>query len=635
LIESGKRHEARAPDQQILAWNPASFGTLTRLADSYEAQGNAAEAARALSQARESDPSDPYLLVAHARALFASGNRWEARRLLTSWMASNKAPVLPVFLYHGLTPFLRDPMLAYPVHMTTARFEDQMTALKEAQFTPVTAEEVDQWIHGKHTLPPRPVLITFDDNRMDSFRQADPVLKRTGMKATMFAIVHYADRNYPNYASWKELAAYARTGRWEIQSHGDSAHLPIVVDRAGHEAMFLTNKKWLEKYGRMETNAEWRRRLELDHRSAKQWITQFIGRTPVAFAWPEGNYGQMGISNTPKAAETNLAIARAAYSTTYHQDTYGLNTRTRDPLLLTRYEPRPAESGADLVRHVRDKSPFSIMRIDLLRWAAWVGRTREAYHWLDELRKNGASDKNLWLQEAQIRTSVGDWEGARKLAENARTFDPPRDPIGEPSESERLLHFLDIRQRPEWSPGFSYFADSRDRQNWSFFQTLTLQGKNHVEWTGLQSHLSLHDVNDIHVNDEHLGLGVRKMFGLYHIVSADVQGHLINEGAPDTVSVQAGARSQWTDDVATQFEAGRVPMETGQALHEGIRTGFLGGGLGWTLNLWKLEPWMRGAAMTDGNARISGRAKVSRGLYALGRRPARGVSDESGDHPPR
>src|SRR4030095_216422 len=99
-----------------------------------------------MAQARESDPTDPYLLVAHARALFASGKRWEARHMLMSWMATNKAPVLPVFLYHGLTPFPRDPMLAYPVHMTTDRFEDQMKALKEAQFTPVTAEQVDQWI---------------------------------------------------------------------------------------------------------------------------------------------------------------------------------------------------------------------------------------------------------------------------------------------------------------------------------------------------------------------------------------------------------------------------------------------------------------------------------------------------------
>jgi tetratricopeptide (TPR) repeat protein/peptidoglycan/xylan/chitin deacetylase (PgdA/CDA1 family) len=616
LIEQGKTDESLPFDKRVVDLNPSAYWTLARLADTYQAEGDPVKAARMMAQVRTYDPTDPYLLLAHARALYAADNRQEAQAMLLGWLQNNSAPVLPVFLYHGLTPFERDPMLAYSVHMTTARFEEHMRALVDAHFTPVTAEDVNRWLHGQASLPERPVLITFDDNRMDSFRQADPVLKRTGMKATMFTIVHYADQNYPNYASWKQIKRYAGTGRWDIQSHGDLAHLPVPIDRNGHEGMFLVNKKWLENIGRMENDSEYKRRLELDHLSATQWIGQFVGKRPVAFAWPEGNYGQIGVSNTAKAAALNLEVAKAAYGSTYHQDSYGLNVRTRDPMQLTRYEPHQSESGEDIVRHVHDLNPFSMMRVDLLRWAAWSGRPREAYRWLDELRKNGASERNLWLQEAQIRSAAGDVVGAQELARQVHALEPPPEPTGIPSETERFISALAVKASPVWEPGFSFFADSRERQNWSLYHSLGWTTGRWTDWSVHQAHTSYHDLSNVHVSEDRLGLGVSRRFGLYQSVYGDLAGHVLYDNAPDTLSLHAGARSQWTDDLGTTLEAGRIPVDTGLALKAGIRTGYAKAGARWTSGLWRVEPGLRAASYTDGNRRLSGNLALSRGLIS-------------------
>ena len=621
LLEQGKIGESKKPNEQIFAWNSSALFTLAHLANTYEAEGNSALAARTLTQALAADATDPYLLLADARALYGAGQRQKARAMLLHWLQTNRAPVLPVFLYHGLTPFQRDPILAYSVHLTTQRFEEHMRALVQAHFTPVTASQVDRWIHGKAELPERPVMIAFDDNRMDSFRQADPVLKRTGVKATMFTIVHYANLHLPHYASWQEIKRYVATGRWEIQSHGDSAHLPIPVDREGHEAMFLVNKKWLAKEHRMETDAEWKRRIELDHLSAKQWIGQFTGQRPVAYAWPEGNFGQIGVSNAPNAATVNLAAARAAYGSTYHQDSFGLNTRTRDPMQLTRYEPHQAETGEDIMRHIQDKNPFAMMRSELVHWSAWAGRTREAFGWLEELRKNGASQQKLWLDEAEIRAEAGDLRNARSLAEKVNDQEPLPAVPGEPSESERLLTAIALKERSEWSPGFYYFSDSRDRQNWSLHQSFSWR-RGDWDWTAHQAHASYRDLNDIRLSEERLGLAATRHFGLYHTAEGELLGHIFSSEAPNAVSVRAGARSQWSDDFGTKFEVGRVPMETGQALRQGIRMGYGEAGVTWTRDLWKAEPDVRWAALTDGNRRTSGRFKLSRGFF----------SPESGPH---
>src|SRR5258706_6254652 len=154
------------------------------------------------------------------------------------------------------------------MNLTSSRFQDQIRAVKEAGFTPVTAEQSAAWLSGSRELPDRPILITFDDARLGSFREADSILERYGFKATMFvAIVNIDERQAPAFASWRHLESYAKSGRWEMQSHGDMAHGRIPIDARGREGLFLINRHWLEKDRRLETTTEWRERILEDHRN--------------------------------------------------------------------------------------------------------------------------------------------------------------------------------------------------------------------------------------------------------------------------------------------------------------------------------------------------------------------------------
>src|SRR5207244_610571 len=120
-----------------------------------------------------------------------------AQKMIRGWVKKNKGPVVPVLLYHGLTPFSRDPLLAYNVHMTVAAFEDQMRAIKHAGYSPITCEQLAAWYQGRGRLPNKPLLITFDDARLDSFRYGDPILAKYGLKATMFAALVNVEGSLP------------------------------------------------------------------------------------------------------------------------------------------------------------------------------------------------------------------------------------------------------------------------------------------------------------------------------------------------------------------------------------------------------------------------------------------------------
>ena len=93
---------------------------------------------------------------------------------------------------------------------------------------------------------------------------------------------------------------YQQTGRWEFQSHGDIAHIHVPATPNGGEGLFLMNRKWIDAEHRMETMAEWKARIELDHQNSVAKMTDGVGHTPTAYAWPEGLYGQEGSTNSPE-----------------------------------------------------------------------------------------------------------------------------------------------------------------------------------------------------------------------------------------------------------------------------------------------------------------------------------------------
>ena len=67
-------------------------------------------------------------------------------------------------------------------------FEAQMRYLSENNYHTITPDELYESLSGNLELPENPVLITFDDGYADNYRNAYPILKKYGFKATIFVI---------------------------------------------------------------------------------------------------------------------------------------------------------------------------------------------------------------------------------------------------------------------------------------------------------------------------------------------------------------------------------------------------------------------------------------------------------------
>lgn len=98
-------------------------------------------------------------------------------------------------------------------------FEQQMKFLVEHNFHTITPQEMYAALVEGAQLPENPVLITLDDGYLDNYTNAYPILKKYGLKATIFVITGFMDRGQPGYFTWGQAAEMEASGLINIESH--------------------------------------------------------------------------------------------------------------------------------------------------------------------------------------------------------------------------------------------------------------------------------------------------------------------------------------------------------------------------------------------------------------------------------
>ena len=92
------------------------------------------------------------------------------------------SPRAVILLYHRVARPERDPQL---LSVAPEQFEGQMSLLR-SRFNPLSLDRLSRMIRGGGAIPPRSVVVTFDDGYADNLHHAAPVLERHGVPATFF-----------------------------------------------------------------------------------------------------------------------------------------------------------------------------------------------------------------------------------------------------------------------------------------------------------------------------------------------------------------------------------------------------------------------------------------------------------------
>jgi peptidoglycan/xylan/chitin deacetylase (PgdA/CDA1 family) len=94
---------------------------------------------------------------------------------------------VPVLLYHKIDKPAKDSLVRGGF-TPPARFEKQLAYLKKQGFVFYTASEMIERYRESGAFPTNGITLTFDDGWKDNYTNAFPILRRLGLKATIFLV---------------------------------------------------------------------------------------------------------------------------------------------------------------------------------------------------------------------------------------------------------------------------------------------------------------------------------------------------------------------------------------------------------------------------------------------------------------
>jgi hypothetical protein len=252
---------------------------------------------------------------------------------------------VPVLLYHGIgapSDFSNVSDAEYGVNAYD--FAKQMTMIKHAGYQTIGLQTFVDFVRGRRvTLPARPLLLTFDDARADSWTGSESILKKLHFTAVMFVDVSRVSACDPEYLTWDELRAMERTGRWNNQLHaGPNGHTFIQYGSSTSQTgPYYAYKKPGEDF------SQWQDRVRSDIEAGQKELAEQIPRyKPLAFALPFGAYGQQG-TNDERIPSDLLGWLTGRYEAVFTQDENAL-AHPGSPQPLGRIQVTRATSGGQL-----------------------------------------------------------------------------------------------------------------------------------------------------------------------------------------------------------------------------------------------------------------------------------------------
>ncbi len=155
---------------------------------------------------------------------------------------------IPILMYHALIDLKPDADASLREWSNSpASFAAHMDYLDREGYNPIGFPALLDYLERNEPLPPKAVLITFDDGHRTFPTEALPVLQKHKFKATLFVVTDYPEGQYGAYMGWDAIRAAMAAGV-DIGSHSKSHRTltrlsPDEVERELSESKSLIEER--------------------------------------------------------------------------------------------------------------------------------------------------------------------------------------------------------------------------------------------------------------------------------------------------------------------------------------------------------------------------------------------------------
>lgn len=218
-----------------------------------------------------------------------------------------RAPLPPLIVlnYHDVRDDLRDAGRRDSTAISTDHLIAHFDWLRANGFRMVSLDEVIAARRGQRALPPKAVLLTFDDGLVSFYTRVFPLLRAYGYPA-LFAVENSwmdlpagkrFDYNGDNcgrecFVDWAQLREMRDSGLVEIASHTDDLHQGVLANPQGNQMPAAISLVYDPKSG-YETVSAYRARIHADLARSADEIARHTGQRPRAIVWPYGAYNRI------------------------------------------------------------------------------------------------------------------------------------------------------------------------------------------------------------------------------------------------------------------------------------------------------------------------------------------------------
>lgn len=241
------------------------------------------------------------------------------------------ASIAALFLSAGaaaapVAPAREGRFLALCYHDVVSRWAGDPRAVEEGLFVQQIEFLRDQGAHflsvdelvaahqGRSRLPPRSVLLTFDDGCKSFHRRVLPVLRLYRIPAVLSVVTAWSEEVSgadcaEGVMSWEEIREVARSGLVEVGSHSHDLHRAVPINPQGATAA-ATSRRYDAGARRYESEADYRRRIAHDLGLSSRLLQANLGRRPQVLTWPYGAYTAPAVEEARRAGYAVLLTIR-------------------------------------------------------------------------------------------------------------------------------------------------------------------------------------------------------------------------------------------------------------------------------------------------------------------------------------
>jgi biofilm PGA synthesis lipoprotein PgaB len=210
-----------------------------------------------------------------------------------------------VYCYHDVED---QPSRDVADTITVRRLVEHFEWLKAEGYTVISVDDVLAARAGLRPLPPKAIMLTFDDGYVSFATRVLPLLEAYRYPAVFAFVtswlevppggqVPYGSTPVPRekFVSLEQLRRIAASPWVEVASHSHELHRGLLANREGNELPAAIAREYDRATDSIESAEAYARRLHDDLARSAAVLEAMTGKRPRTLCWPYGRFNQIGI----------------------------------------------------------------------------------------------------------------------------------------------------------------------------------------------------------------------------------------------------------------------------------------------------------------------------------------------------